>query len=46
VLHQVGKLESLMEKPVAIVKPNRTVFDPFMSSATTGIAALLASHHL
>jgi len=42
--HQVGKPESLMEKLVAIVKPNSTVLDPFMGSATTGVAALRAGH--
>lgn len=40
--HQVGKPEPLMEQLVRIVPPGGTVLDPFMGSATTGVAALRA----
>lgn len=39
-LHQVGKPLRLMESLVEIVPPGGTVLDPFMSSATTGVASL------
>lgn len=39
-LHQVGKPQALMEQLVRIVPPGGTVLDPFMGSATTGVAAL------
>lgn len=41
-LHQVGKPEPLMEELVRIVPPGGVVLDPFMGSATTGVAALRA----
>ena len=44
-LHQVGKLESLLKKLLAIVLPTDTVVDPFMGSAITSVAALRAGHH-
>ncbi len=40
--HQVGKPEPLMEQLLRIVPPGGTVLDPFMGSATTGVAALRA----
>ncbi|WNL46550.1 site-specific DNA-methyltransferase [Dyella sp. BiH032] len=40
--HQVGKPEPLMDQLVGIVPPGGTVLDPFMGSATTGVAALRA----
>lgn len=39
-LHQVGKPLRLMESLVEIVPPGGTVLDPFMGSATTGVASL------
>jgi site-specific DNA-methyltransferase (adenine-specific) len=33
-----------MDKLVAILPPGSTVLDPFMGSATTGVAALRAGH--
>lgn len=42
--HQVGKPEALMDQLVAIVPPGGVVLDPFMGSATTGVAALRAGH--
>jgi site-specific DNA-methyltransferase (adenine-specific) len=41
-LHQVGKPEPLMDQLVGIVPRGGTVLDPFMGSATTGVAALRA----
>ncbi len=40
--HQVGKPEPLMQQLVRIVPPAGTVLDPFMGSATTGVACLRA----
>lgn len=38
--HQVGKPEALMDALVQIAMPGGIVLDPFMGSATTGVAAL------
>jgi len=42
--HQVGKPEALMEQLMAITPASSSVLDPFMGSATTGVAALRAGH--
>lgn len=38
--HLTGKPTELMEAIVKIAEPNSTILDPFMGSATTGVAAL------
>ena len=42
--HQVGKPEDLMAQLLRIMPPGSTVLDPFMGSATTGVAALRGGH--
>ena len=39
-LHQVGKPVPLMEGVIRLAPEGGTVLDPFMGSATTGVAAL------
>lgn len=41
-LHQVGKPEPVMQEIVRVVPKGGVILDPFMGSATTGVAALRA----
>lgn len=44
-LHMTGKPVQLMDQLVQAVPPGGVILDPFMGSASTGVAALAAGYH-